>query len=355
MSTALHPLAERYLDLIDDTPDELRARRGPEVQAASTLTGGKHVVIRGLWRSGKRTFLAAVLRAACDRTGGAAFTVSLADPTQPDGRPRTAAAALGRAAAKVNEFLAKVGAGAELRATPERPFEPLGELAAPLFVGATDLAVLEGLGAADGASVLEALLTTPKNVRVAAVALRHRALDPLFDGALLPRAGLEVELGPILDDELVELVNTPAQAAGVQFTNEALGALAEATASRPWELVSLCHAVAARLPPTFRGDVRPDDVDALLDLDALGATAPGSALVETYVRILASAFPDDQRQVIDMLALGTPGEASATAVSALEARGWIVSTDQGVLLTSGLMDLVARAIAGGEIRVKVEA
>lgn len=350
----LHPLAERYLDVLYELPDELRARRGLEDELAAHMTGGHHVCIRGFWRIGKTTLMKGVLQRACERTGGAAFVLDLRDPDRDDGLPQSPDAVLARVTAKVNDFLGRVGA-TELKANPAKPLEVLGELAAPLFVGFDELIALNSLGAEGAVKVIEALLVTPKNVKVAVVCNRHRDMDALFDEHVVGRAGVATVTVPaISDDELVQLVQTPAQALGVTFENEALGALAEVSGNRPWELLTLCHLAAARLPKDFKGTVAPATIDELVSLDVLGESEAGRELVETYLRILVTAMSAEERAVLEMLASGKEGEVTELALARLEEAGWIVSTDEGSAISGGLMDGIARAVAEGAIRVSVE-
>jgi hypothetical protein len=353
MSDELHPLAERYLDALYELPDALRVRRELEDELAAHLTGGSHVSIRGFWRIGKTTMMKGVLQRACERTGGAAFFLDLKDPEREDGLPQTVDAVLGRITAKVNEFLARVGA-TELKADPKKPLEVLGELAAPLFVGFDELVALVALGPEGVKTVFDALLTTPKNVKVVVVAHRHRDMDALFEEHLLPRTAVSAMLGQVSDEELVNLVNTPAMDCGVTFENETLGALAEVTGNRPWEVFTLCAMVAARLPKDFKGTIAPAKIDEVIDLDVLGSTPEGSALVETYLRILVTAMTAEERVVMELLSAGKEGEATEDALARLEDAGWIAMKEEGALITSGLMEGIARALADGEIRVSVE-
>lgn len=350
----LHPLADRYLDALYDLPDELRARRGLEDELAAHMTGGHHACIRGFWRIGKTTLMKGVLKRAVERTGGAAFTLDLRDPDRDDGLPQSPEAVLKRIAAKVDDFLGRVGAK-ELKADPKQPLAVLGELAAPIFVGFDELVALHALGQEKARAVIDALLTTPKNVKVVVVCHRHRDMDALFEADVVARPGVAtVMVPPIDDDELVNLVQTPAQSSGVTFSNEALGALAEASGNRPWELLSLCAIAASRLKPDFKGEVGPDAIDALLDLDVLAESEEGRAVVETYLRVLVTAMNAEERTVMEMLSAGKEGEATEDAVARLEAAGWVVSTDEGMAINGDLMDGIARAVADGVIKVSLE-
>jgi hypothetical protein len=351
---AAHPLVERYLDALYELPPELRVRREHEDALAATLSGGHHVCIRGFWRVGKTTLMKGALERACERTSGAAFVLDLRDPDREDGVPRSVEAVLERVGAKVDEFLKRVGA-TELKASRKQPLEVLGELAAPIFVGFDELVALHGLPAGGAKVVIDALLTTPKNVKVVVVCHRHRDMDALFEAEVLQRPGLvEALVGPITDEELVHLVNSPAQALGVTFENEALGALAEATGNRPWEVFTLCSILARRLAPGFAGTVGPQQVDDLLDLDALASTDEGQAVIDTYLRILVTAMSAEERTVMELLSAGKEGEATEAALASLEAYGWIATTEEGSAITSGLLEGIAGALADGAIRVSVE-
>lgn len=354
MSSSLHPLAERYLDALYELPDELRARKELDDELAAHMTGGHHICIRGFWRIGKTTMMRGILQRACERSGGAAFVLDLRDPDREDGLPQSVDAVLGRVAAKVNEFLARVGA-TELKADPKKPLEVMGELAAPLYVGFDELIALAGLGAEGMSTVIDALLTTPKNVKVAVVCHRHRDVDAIFEEKIAARAGVAtVVVPPISDDELVTLVQTPAQAAGVTFENEALGALAEITGNRPWEVFSLCAVLASKLAPDFKGAISPAQIDELVSLDLLGESDEGRALLDNHLRILVTAMSAEERTVMELLSAGKDGEATEDAITRLQEAGIVSATDDGYAVNGALLEFVSRAIVEGVIRVSTE-
>lgn len=354
MSSEINPLAERYLDALYELPDELRARKELDDELAAHLTGGHHLCIRGFWTIGKTTLMKGVLQRACERSGGAAFVLDLTDPDREDGLPQSVDAVLARVAAKVNEFLARVGAK-EIKADPKKPLEALGELAAPLFVGFDELIALTALGPEGMTTVIDALLTTPKNVKVAVVCARHRATDELFEALVCARGGVATVLvPPISDDELVTLVQTPAQAVGITFENEALGALAEISGNRPWELFSLCAILASRLPPDFKGTIGPDKVDELVNLDLLGESEEGHALLDAHLRVLVTAMNAEERTVMELLSAGKDGEATEDALNRLQESGYVVQTDEGFAVNGALIEFVSRAIVEGVIRVSTE-
>ncbi|MFZ5444923.1 MAG: hypothetical protein ACOZQL_33345 [Myxococcota bacterium] len=354
MSSEIHPLAERYLDALFELPDDLRARKELDDELAAHMTGGHHLCIRGFSRIGKTTLMKGVLQRACERSGGAAFVLDLTDPDRDDGLPQAVDAVLGRVAAKVNEFLGRVGA-TELKADPKKPLEVLGELAAPLFVGFDELACLAALGPEGMGTVLEALLATPKNVKVAVVCERHRAVDAIFEAQVCARGGVATVLvPPISDEELVTLVQTPAQALGITFENEALGAFAEISGNRPWELLSLAAIFASRLPKDWKGSVPPEKIDELVDLDVLGESEAGRALLDVLLRTLVAAMNDEERIVMELLSAGKEGEATEDALARLQEAGYVVQNDEGFAINGALIEFVSRAIVEGVIRVSTE-
>ncbi|MBE2248881.1 MAG: hypothetical protein IAE78_04970 [Myxococcus sp.] len=350
----LHPLADRYLDLLfDGPPPELRARKDLEDELAAQLTAGNHVCIRGFWRIGKTTMLKGVLQRACERSGGAAMFLDLRDPERDDGLPQSVEAVLARLTTKVTEFLARVGA-TELKADPKAPLAVLGELAAPIFVGLDELLALFALGPEQLVTLLDALLSTPKNVRVAVVAHRHRDVDALFETALVQRPGMaSAFVPPISDDELVALVNTPASAEGVTFSNEALGVIAELSGNRPWEALSFCALAAKKLPRGFTGEVGPDAIDALVNLDELAESDEGRALVDNALRTLVTAMSPEEKTLCELLAVGGEGEVPEDAIAALEATG-LVSQQEGYQLSGAFFAAIVSAVAEGVIKVAVE-
>lgn len=354
MSETLHPLSERYLDAIYELPEELRARKALDDELAAHMTGGHHLCIRGFWRIGKTTMMKSVLKRACERSGGAAFLLDLRDPERDDGLPQSVEAVLGRVTAKVNEFLARVGA-TELKADPKKPLEVLGELAAPLFLGFDELVALTSLGDAGAAQVIEALLVTPRNVRVAVVCHRHRDMDALFEALVVNRAGVAtVTVPPISDEELADLVQAPAAPLGVTFENEALGALAEISGNRPWELFSLLSILTAKLPKDWKGAITPAQVDELVNLDLLGESDEGRALLDNHLRILVTAMNAEERTVMELLSAGKEGEATEDALARLLEAGWILEAEEGYAINGALIEYVSRAIVEGVIRVSVE-
>lgn len=354
MSSEKHPLAERYLDALYELPDDLRARKDLEDALAAHMTGGAHICIRGFWRIGKTTLMNGLLARACERSGGAAFVLDLRDPTRDDGLPQSVDAVLGRIAVKVDEFLKRVGA-TELKADPKKPLEVLGELAAPLFVGFDELIALSGLGPEGMTTVIDALLTTPRNVKVAVVCHRHRDLDAIFESLIVGRAGVATVLvPPVTDDELATLVQSPAADLGITFENEALGALAEISGNGPWELFSLCAMVASKLPADFKGAITPAQVDELVNLDTLGESEEGQALLDNDLRILVTAMNPEERTVMELLSAGKEGDATEDALTRLQEAGIVSATDEGYAINGALLEFVSRAIVEGVIKVSVE-
>jgi hypothetical protein len=350
----LHPLADRYLDILyDGPPPELHARKELDDELAAQLTAGNHVCIRGFWRVGKTTMLKAVLARACERSNGAAIFLDLRDPERDDGLPQSAESVLARLTLKVKEFLKRVGA-TELTPDPKSPLAVLGELAAPIYVGLDELISLHALGPEKLVTLLDTLLSTPKNVHVAVVAHRHRDVDALFETALVQRPGMaSCFVPPISDDELVELVNGPAQAEGVLFSNEALGALAELSGNRPWEVVSFCALAAMKLKPGFKGELGPDAIEALVNLDELAAIDEGQALVQNALRTLLTAMTPAEKALCELLAVGGEGEVPEDAIAGLEAAG-LVTTAEGLALNGAFFAGIVQGVAEGTIKVAVE-
>jgi hypothetical protein len=354
MSSELHPLVDAYLDLLYDGPtDDVRARKDLEDELAAQLTAGNNVCIRGFWRIGKTTMLKGVLQRACERSGGAALFFDLRDPDRDDGLPQTTESVIERLAKKVTDFLVRVGA-TELKVDPKAPLAVLGELAAPIYVGLDELIALSGLGPEKLVTLLDQLVSTPKNVRVALVVHRHRDLDALFETALIQRPGMaSAFVPPISDDELVNLVNGPALAHKVAFSNEALGALADVSGNRPWELLSFCALAAMRLPKGFTGEVGPEAIDALVNLDELAEVDEGRALVDNALRTLVTAMSPAEKQLCELLAVGGEGEVPEDAIAALEAAGLVSSAD-GYALNGGFFAGIVSAVAQGAIKVSTD-
>jgi hypothetical protein len=347
----LHPLADRYLDALYELPADLKARRDLEDEIAAHLTGGEHACLRGFWKAGTTILLKGVLHRACERSGGTAFVLDVAELLGGEAIAKDSETLLQRVATKVNEFVARVGAP-ELKADPKQPLTILGELAAPIFIGVDNVVALGAIGLEGAAHALETLLSTPKNVRVAVVCHRHRALDALFDEKVVERPGVVTALvGPISDEELVHAIQTPAIELGVTFENEALGTLAELAGNRPWELFIFAALAASRLAPDFKGSIGPDRIEELLNLDVLGADEAGQELLETYVRILTLGLTEQERKVLDMLAGGAEGEASEGALELLIAYGWVRAEAEGYEINGSLMAFVTQAVLEGLIKV----
>ena len=355
MASEQHPLAERYQDAIYELPEDLRARKDLDDELAAHMTGGHHICIRGFQRIGKTTMMKGILQRACERSGGAAFVLDLSDPDRDDGLPQSVDAVLGRLTTKVNEFLQRVGAK-ELKADPKKPLEVLGELAAPLFVGFDELIALTALGPEGMTKVIDTLLTTPRNVKVAVVCSRHRDVDALFEELVVGRAGVAtVVVPPVSDDELVQLVQTPAQVLGITFENEALGVLAELSGNRPWEIFSLCALLASRFASKdWKGTVTPSMLDELVNLDVLGDTDEGKALLDNHLRTLVTQMSAEERTVMELLSAGKEGEATEEALVKLQEGGLIVANDDGYAVNGALIEFVSRAIVEGAIKVSLE-
>ncbi len=351
MASEQHPLTERYVDAIFELPDDLRARKELDDELAAHMTGGHHICIRGFERIGKTTMMKGILQRACERSGGAAFVLDLRPP---DDAPLTVDSVFARLTTKVNEFLQRVGAK-ELKADPKKPLEVLGELAAPLFVGFDEAIALAPLGVEGMTLVMDALLTTPRNVRVAVVCDRNRELDAFFETAVVARGGVAtVVVPPISDDELVTLVQTPAQVLGITFENEALGALAEISGNRPWEIFSLCALLASKFEKDWKGTVTPAMLDALVDLEVLGETDEGQALLDNHLRILMTQMSAEERTVMELLSAGKDGEATEDALVRLQEAGFVVANDEGYAVNGALIEFVSRAVVEGVIKVSLE-
>lgn len=354
MSSDMHPLAARYLDALYELPDELRVRKDLDDELAAHMTGGHHICIRGFWQIGKTTMMKGILQRACERSGGAAFVLDLRDPDREDGLAQSVDAVLARVTTKVNEFLGRVGAK-ELKADPKKPLEVLGELAAPLFVGFDELISLTALGPEGMATVIDALLTTPKNVKVAVVCQRHRDVDAVFETLVVARGGVAtVVVPPVSDEELVTLVQDPAMPLGVTFENEAMGALAEISGNRPFEIFSLCAVLTSKLPKDWKGAITAAQVDELVNLDLLGESEEGQALIDNHLRILVTAMSTEERTVMELLSAGKEGEATEDALVRLQEAGLVVANDEGYAINGALIEFVSRAIVEGVIRVSVE-
>lgn len=307
-------------------------------------SSGHHVALRGHQRIGKRTLLRGAFADVCERTGGAAFFVELA--------PAESAEALQKQVAeRVDAFLKQAASGEELRSNPKEPFQVLGDLSAPFFVG------LDGLGALKNDTarqVCDALFATPKNVRLSIIAPLHYQMEAMFRSQLLPRIQRSVLLGPIADEELVTLINTPAAAHGAPFADESLGALAEASGSRPYELLTLAALATAELPQDFRGNIPPERIDELISVDALAKSPLGQELVEGYLHLLAVELSPTERRVLEMIATGVEGDAPTEELERLEVSGLIQVAENGVSMTSACFESIVRAVASGEISIAVD-
>ena len=343
-----HPLVEQYEKALFELPEAWRVRKPLEEEVAKALTGGKHVAIRGFWRIGKTELMKGALRAACARTGGAAFFVDLrdGDATTPEG-------VNAQLKTLVEKFCKRVGAEG-VKVDAQRPWDALGELEAAIFVGLDELIAVKGMNPAQLAAVFQTLFSAPKNVRLVLVAHRHQAVDAVFNDLLLSRPGVATFAVPVLtDEEAAFLVNAPAEGQPARFGAEAAAAIAEVAGHRPWELFTLALLAARALPDDFKGEIGFDRIEPLLNLDALTASEEGQAVVENYLRVLATAMNPDERAVIDLLSTAGEGEADPVAVALLEEAGWI-SGGEGFALRGSLFESIAQGVASGEIRVKVE-
>ncbi len=327
-------------------------RTALEDEVARSLTGGNHALIRGFWRIGKTELLKASLKKACERTGGAAFYLDLRDPERDDGLPRTKESVLARLKAKVDTFVQRVGAG-QLQVDAARPLQALGELAAPLFVGIDEAIALKALGQPTMSAMLEDLLQTPKNVKLVLVGHRHREADGLFD-ALSQKPNVQTFfVPPVTPDELAHLVRTPARAAGVTVADELLEGLAQVSGRRPWELFVFAHLATRELPDGFKGELKAELLEPWLSLEALTEVDEGQAVVDNALRILTTAMSEGEKAVVDLLATQGEGEVPEDALALLERSAYLENKD-GFAILGSLFEGIARAVAEGEIRVRVE-
>lgn len=343
-----HPLVEQYEKAIFELPDAWRVRKDLEEEVAKALTGGKHVAIRGFWRIGKTELMKGALKAACARTGGAAFFVDLRD-----GDAKTPEGVRAQLKTLVEKFLKRVGAEA-VKVDPNKPWDALGELEAAIFVGIDELIAVKGMNPAQLAAVFQTLFSAPKNVRLVMVAHRHHAVDGMFNDLLLSRPNVATVAVPVLtDDEAAFLVNAPAEGQGAKFSDEAAAAIAQIAGHRPWELFTLCLLAARSLADDFKGEIGVAQIEPLFTLDAWTASEEGQEVVENYLRVLATAMSPGERAVVDLLCSGGEGEATEDAVALLEEAGWITG-GEGYALRGSLFEAIATGVASGEIRVKVE-
>lgn len=343
-----HPLVEQYEKALYELPEPWRARRALEDEVAKSLTGGRHAAIRGFWRIGKTELLKGSLKAACGRTGGAAFYVDLRDSEA--ATPEGVRALL---KTSVEKFLKRVGAES-VAVDAAKPWAALGELEAAIFVGIDELIALKALGPEAMTALFQTLFTAPKNVHLVLVAHRHQEIDVAFNDLLLSRPDVVTFAVPVLtDEEAIFLVNAPCEKGPARFSAEAADALAQVCGHRPWEIFTLCLLAARTLPDDFSGEVGVEKIEALLNLDVLAAQEEGGALVENYLRVLATAMSPGERAVVDLLAIGGEGEATEDAVALLEEAGWITG-GEGYALRGTLFEAIANGVASGEIRVKVE-
>jgi hypothetical protein len=343
-----HPLVEQYEKALYELPEAWRVRRGLEDEVAKALTSGKHAAIRGFWRIGKTELAKGALKAACTRTGGAALFIDLSDSDA-----KSAEAVRAQLKKSVEAFLKRVGAEG-VTVDANKPWAALGELEAAIFVGIDELIALKAVGPEALPGLFETLFSTPRNVKLVLVAHRHREVDAAFEALLLSRPDVATFAVPVLtDEEAAFLVHAPCEGQKARFSSDAAAGLAAVSGHRPWELFTLCLLAARTLADDFSGELGVEKIEALLDLDVLTAAEEGQAVVENYLRVLATAMTPAERAVVDLLALGGEGEATEDAVVLLEEAGWILTTE-GYALRGSLFEAIANGVASGEIRVKVE-
>ncbi len=341
-------LADLYLDILDTVPDNVRMRQPLEQELAQAMTHGHHACIRGFARIGKTTLLGGTLRAACQRTEGAAIVTPLHAEEK-----MTLSSALTQVSTQVSQFLQRVGA-TELKVDPQYPLAILGELAAPLFVGVDNILALSSLPASDAQTFLSRMLTTPKNVKVCLVAQRHPACDEWTESVLREHTNVVSVFVPALsDEELVQLIQPAAESCKTPFSDEALGALAQASGNRPSELLSFAALVAGTVDEGFQGAILVEQVEALLSVDRLSESEIGQSLVRELLATLVGAMNADERKLIEVVAAGGEAEIAEMAMISLQQGTFLLEGDQPQL-NGVLMEIVARAVAEGEIKVSVE-
>jgi hypothetical protein len=133
-----------------------------------------------------------------------------------------------------------------------------------------------------------------------------------------------------------------------------MGALAEISGNRPFEILSLCAVLTSKLAKDWKGAITAAQVDELVNLDLLGESEEGRALIDHHLRVLVTAMSTEERTVMELLSAGKEGEATEDALMRLQEAGLVVANDEGYAINGALIEFVSRAIVEGVIRVSVE-
>jgi hypothetical protein len=133
-----------------------------------------------------------------------------------------------------------------------------------------------------------------------------------------------------------------------------MGALAEISGNRPFEIFSLCAVLTSKLAKDWKGAITAAQVDELVNLDLLGESEEGRALIDHHLRVLVTAMSTEERTVMELLSAGKEGEATEDALMRLQEAGLVVANDEGYAINGALIEFVSRAIVEGVIRVSVE-
>jgi hypothetical protein len=190
-------------------------------------------------------------------------------------------------------------------------------------------------------------------VKLGLVCHRHREADELFE-SLSQRPNAKTFFVPnITDEELAHLVRTPAREHGVTVSDELLQALSQVSGRRPWEAFVFSHLVTRGLEDGFKGTLAAELIEPWLSVDALTEVEEGQAVVDNALRVLTTAMNDNERTVVNLLATGGEGEVPEDALASLQQSAYLES-GEGFAILGSLFEGLARAVAEGEIRVRVE-
>ena len=87
-------------------------------------------------------------------------------------------------------------------------------------------------------------------------------------------------------------------------------------------------------------------LDELVNLDVLGETDEGQALLDNHLRILMTQMSAEERTVMELLSAGKDGEATEDALVRLQEAGFVVANDEGYAVNGALIEFVSRGRGG---------
>ena len=347
-------LSSAYVTATFKLPDELRARLPLEDKAIGKLSEGRNLLIRGFWRIGKTELMRGAVGGACERMCKNGIFFDLRSDRHSSGVPKTEAEVFEKIAGHLGGFYA--ACNADVKIDPANPFRSLERVQSESFIGIDEMIALHGLGEESMGRVIGMMKALPDNIRLVLVCHRERNVDGIFDREFGSDGRFDTIFIPTLTDEEVErLVVSPAIPLGYSFTPGAIGALAEKSGNKPWELFTYAYMVADMMEKLGIEDADGDLVEEAVSVKAAMQDDFGSLVIENYARIYLLGMNAGEKETMKRLALGSldVNTAADADLNSLLQSGWIKRNGIWEIDSTMFRDFI-RQVETGEFKVTVE-